>query len=67
MEPLTIALICVIAVLVIAAVIGCYIAFQAGIKHRKEIAEAQIGSAEQEASRIIDEARRMPNPLKRKS
>ena len=65
MEPLTIALICVIAVLVIAAVIGCYIAFQAGIKHRKEIAEAQIGSAEQEASRIIDEARKNAESLKK--
>ena len=65
MEPLTIVLICVIAVLIIAAAIGCCIAFQAGIKHRKEIAEAQIGSAEQEASRIVDEARKKAESLKK--
>lgn len=57
--------ICIIAVLLIIAGIGCYISFNKGIDHRKKIAEAQIGSAEQEAQRIVDEARKTAESLKK--
>lgn len=45
----------------IAIIIGCIaatgiIAFLAGVSHRKNIAESTIGSAEQEAKRIVSEA-----------
>lgn len=41
---------------VAALVIGGIIAFSLGIKHRKNIAESQIGSAEEEAKRILSNA-----------
>ena len=40
----------------VAFIIGAIIFFLAGVAYRKKVAEAQIGSAEQEATRIINEA-----------
>lgn len=45
-----------ILLIVLAAVISGVACFLAGVNHRKKIAEAEIGSAEQEAKRIVDEA-----------
>ncbi len=64
MELLPAILLC-IAALIIGAVISGYIMFKRGIDHRKKIAEAQIGSAEQEAERIVDEARKKAESLKK--
>ena len=50
MEPLEIILI------VVAAVVGLGIGIPVGIGMRKKTAEREIGSAEQEATRIINEA-----------
>ncbi|MGI5887768.1 MAG: ribonuclease Y [Oscillospiraceae bacterium] len=41
---------------VIAAIISGVIFYFAGISHRKRVAEAEIGSAEEEAKRIINDA-----------
>lgn len=41
------------------------IMFRRGIEHRKQTAEAEIGSAEQEAKRIIGEAQRLAEGKKR--
>ena len=43
-------------ILSIAAVVLCAVFFAAGILYRKKFAEKQIGSAEEEAKRIINEA-----------
>ena len=43
-------------ILSIAAVVLCAVFFAAGIMYRKKVAEKQIGSAEEEAKRIINEA-----------
>ena len=43
-------------ILSIAAVVLCAVFFAAGILYRKKVAEKQIGSAEEEAKRIITEA-----------
>ena len=43
-------------ILSIAAVVLCAVFFEAGILYRKKVAEKQIGSAEEEAKRIINEA-----------
>ncbi len=45
-----------IVLTILAFVIGAVVFFFIGIKYRKKIAEQQIGSAEQEATRIINEA-----------
>ena len=50
MTPLAIALI------LIALVGGAVVGFFAGQAHRKKVAEATIGSANQEATRIINQA-----------
>ena len=50
MEPLQIILIAV------AAVVSCGIGFGIGIAYRKRVSEREIGSAEAEATRIINEA-----------
>ena len=46
---------CILLVVVVAAVAAA-IAFAAGIVHRKKIAEALIGSAEEESRRIVNDA-----------
>ena len=50
--PLVLQILLPIAVGVVCAVI----AFIAGSNHRKHTAEAEIGSAEQEAKRLVNEA-----------
>lgn len=45
-----------VIIVVIAVVIGGIVAFQLGIKHRKNTAEAEIGSAEEQAKRILGDA-----------
>ncbi len=49
---ISIAAVCSIVVAIIAALV----AFRAGISYRKKIAEAEIGSAEEEAKKIVDDA-----------
>ena len=50
MEPLAIILI------VVGAVVGLALGFAFGILYRKKVAEREIGSAEAEATRLINEA-----------
>ena len=50
MEPISIVLI------VLAAVVAGLVGFFAGITYRKKVGEREIGSAEQEATRLINEA-----------
>ena len=50
MDPLTIVLI------VVGAAVGIGIGFGLGVAYRKKFAEREIGSAEQEATRLINEA-----------
>lgn len=45
-----------IVLIIVAAAIAGAVAFIAGVAHRKKIAESEIGSAEQEAKRIISDA-----------
>ena len=47
--------VCVLIVVLVAAAVGV-VAFLAGVAHRKKEAEAAIGSAEQEAKRIVSDA-----------
>ena len=46
----------IIIVLAVAAVIGAFVAFKCGYAYRKKLAELKIGSAEEEAKRIIETA-----------
>ena len=52
---------------VVLAVISGTICFRLGISHRKKIAEAQIGSAEAEAKRLVEEAVKTTESKKRES
>ena len=45
-----------IILIVVAAVVGIAVGFISGITYRKKVAEREIGSAETEATRIINEA-----------
>ena len=45
-----------IVLMVVAAVVGIAIGFFSGVTYRKKVAEREIGSAEAEATRIINEA-----------
>ncbi len=45
-----------IVLIVVAAVAGVGIGFASGVGYRKKFAEREIGSAEQEATRLINEA-----------
>ena len=50
------AIICIVAAFVVGAVIAGIIFFNVGIAYRKQKAEAELGSAEKEAKRIVDDA-----------
>ncbi len=65
MIPILATVLLCLAALAIGAAVSGFIAFKAGINHRKKIAEAQIGSAEQEAVRIVDEAKKNAESLKK--
>ncbi len=56
----------VIVVLLVAAATG-FIAYFAGINHRKKVAEAQYGSAEAKARRIVDDAIKEAEGIKREA
>lgn len=48
----------IINVVIIAiAIVACFLSFKYGYSYRKKIAEIKIGSAEEEAQRIIEEAK----------
>ncbi|MGE4282212.1 MAG: ribonuclease Y [Clostridia bacterium] len=52
----------------LAAAIGlCIVAFQLGIKYRRKIAEAEIGSAEEESKRIVNDAIKTAEGKKREA
>ena len=53
--------------LAIGGVVAAVIAFKAGVNHRKKQAEALIGSAEQEAERIVKDAKAAAESKKRES
>lgn len=55
MQPIYVVLIC-IAVFVVAAGTAGYIGFRSGVTYRKKIAESEIGSAEEQAKVIVEEA-----------
>ena len=46
----------VIAIIAVVAVVGMFLAFRYGYSYRKKFAELKIGSAEDEAKRILDSA-----------
>ncbi|MGN0654116.1 MAG: ribonuclease Y [Oscillospiraceae bacterium] len=52
----TLAIICIVAAFVIGGAAAGIIFFNVGIAYRKQKAEAELGSAEKEAKRIIDDA-----------
>ncbi len=52
---------------IIIAVVSSVIMFRKGIEHRKKIAEAEIGSAEQEGQRIVSEAEKIAERKKREA
>ncbi|ODM25071.1 ribonuclease Y [Acetivibrio mesophilus] len=54
-----------IVIAVIASIIASVISYRKGIEFRKRKAEAEIGSAEQEAERIISEAQKIAEGKKR--
>lgn len=56
----------VVLMLVVGAVCAA-IAFFVGVNHRKKIAETEIGSAEKEAQRIVDEAVKTAEAKKKES
>ena len=54
-------------VAVVVALASGFISFRLGISYRKKIAEAEIGSAEAEAKKILDEAAKAAEGKKRES
>ena len=61
--PLVIA----VPAIIVAFVIGAAIAFFLGVNYRKKVAEAELGSAEEEAKRIVSEAIKNAESRKKES
>lgn len=66
MEPGIAILLCVVAFVLGAGVSG-FICFKQGISYRKKTAEAAVGSAEKEAERIVDDAKKNTETLKKEA
>lgn len=64
MNPVLVVILCVVALILGAAVSG-YICFKQGISYRKKTAESAIGSAEAEAKKIVEDARQNAETLKK--
>ena len=56
-----------LAIGIVLALISSFIVFRAGINHRKKIAEAEIGSAETEAQRLVGEGMKQGESKKREA
>ncbi len=56
-----------VAIGLVIAVVAAFVAFKFGISYRKKIAEAQIGSAEEKAKRIIADAQKAAESKKREA
>ncbi len=56
----------VLLILVVAVVVGV-ITFKLGVSYRKKVAESQYGSAEQKARKIVDDAIKEAESIKRES
>lgn len=66
MEMWTVILICVGA-FVLSGLICGFVAFKKGVSHRMKIAEAEIGSAEEQAKKILNEAMRDADTKKKET
>lgn len=56
-----------VAALVIGGIIGGLLGIRSGIARRKKVAEAAIGSAEEEACRIVEESKKQAETVKKES
>lgn len=61
----TVLLIVMIIVAIVLCVIGVIVGFNLGVAHRKKIAEAEFGSAEEKAKSIVRWPERLPDAKKR--
>lgn len=66
MSPTTVALYCIIVFIASGAICG-FIAFKLGVNYRKKIAEAEIGSAEEQAKKILNDAIRDADTKKKET
>ena len=64
MDTTTVILLCV-ASFVVAGIIFGIIAFKLGVAYRRKVAEAEIGSAEDEAKKIVNDAVRTAETKKK--
>lgn len=62
-NPMILIAVCIIAV--VLCIVGVIIGFKSGVAHRKKIAEAEFGSAEEKAKSIIEDAEKSANAKKR--
>lgn len=51
-----IAILCIVVAVIVSGALFGFLFFKIGIKYRKQIAEAEIGSAEDQAKRILEDA-----------
>ena len=66
-DPITIALIAGVVVLVIGCVVTYRVGFTSGVKHRMKVAEAELGSAEEKAKSILADAEKAADSKKREA
>ncbi|HIZ55893.1 MAG TPA: ribonuclease Y [Firmicutes bacterium] len=65
--PMPIAIVLIVIAFVFSGLLFGYIAFKKGIDYRKKIAEAEIGSAEDQAKKIIAEAQKAAESKKKEA
>ena len=67
MVSIGIAILIGVATLIVGAVVCGFICLKLGINHRKKIAESAIWAAEQEAERIVEDAKKNSESLKKEA
>ena len=65
--PIVVAVLIAVATLVVGVIVGFFVGRPAGEKRRKQTAELAIGSAEEEAKRIVNDAIKMAEAKKKEA
>lgn len=67
MDPIIVGIVAGVGALVIGAVVGAVIGIRIGVERRRKVAEAAIGSAEEQAKRLVEAGEKQAETLKKEA
>ena len=67
MDPIIVGIVAGVGALVIGAIVGAVIGIRIGVERRRKVAEAAIGSAEEQAKRLVEAGEKQAETLKKEA